>query len=56
MTRKPVEDLKIRHDIGLGWSFELMAWLDMVHLVLIPGNEPSTPPTPTAVSGVHHLP
>ena len=46
----------MRHAIGLGWSLALMTRLEMVPLVLVPGNTPSAPPTPTAVSGVHRLP
>jgi len=38
MTGELVEDLKIRHDISLGRSFEQMTRFDMIHLVLIPGN------------------
>jgi hypothetical protein len=46
----------MRHAIGRGWSLALMTRLERVPLVLVPGNTPSAPPTPTAVSGVHRLP
>jgi hypothetical protein len=56
MTGELVEDLKVRHDISLSWLLEPMARFDMIHLVFIPRNKPSTPPTPAAVSGIHCLP
>lgn len=56
MTWDLVEDLKVRHDISLRRSLEPMARFDMIHLVLIPRNKPSTPPTSAAVSDIHCLP
>ena len=51
-----VEHLKILQSVRLGRSFEPMAGLDMIHVVVVPRNVPPTPSTPATVPVVYLFP
>jgi hypothetical protein len=51
-----VEHLQILQGVRLGRPFEPMSRLDVIHVVVVPWNEPPTPSTPATVSVVHLFP
>jgi hypothetical protein len=51
-----VEYLKILQGVRLGRSFEPMSGLDVIHVVIVPRNEPPTPSTPATITVVYLFP